>query len=129
MKTDEGTHNGNSSRDFDWHSKEFEEFAAGYRVFKIKIAKKIIKEKPRAVRMFEVSIFSDFLEMFVVLDKRKRDYDTTFPVIVVTLKQGGKLLIDGWHRLQAAIKAGHSEIPAVVLTWEETQLVMKTRRG
>jgi hypothetical protein len=49
--------------------------------------------------------------------------DLTFPVLVCDLAASvdghSRLLIDGWHRLAAAVNAGVSTLPALVLSVDE----------
>jgi ParB-like chromosome segregation protein Spo0J len=39
------------------------------------------------------------------------------------MKSGRRIVIDGWHRVRKAAKEGRENLPAVVLTFEETERV------
>jgi hypothetical protein len=117
------------SSDFEWKLKdqkgnEDEIWSAGGHEFDVIKAKRIIMKSPREIEMIHVEEFTMFIELFCVIKPRKGVvYDTEFPVIVASFSKGGRLIIDGWHRLHFAIQAGKVQIPAVILTVEETRRV------
>lgn len=52
------------------------------------------------------------------------------PPVLVTEKKGGKyLVLDGHHRVQAAINAGKTEIEAYVVTWKDLKKVLDAYFG
>lgn len=111
-------------------SKSYEEdevFEAFAQTYNITRAKMIISKAPRLVEYIPMHVLATILDLLVDLDppKKGRDYDVTFPLIVATLKNGGRLPIDGWHRVAKAQKMGLRELPAVILTAEETRLVRR----
>jgi hypothetical protein len=108
-------------------AKEEEIFEAGPLRFNISRAKRIIVKAPRPVIRLPLEPFATLLEILVDLGPSipGRDYNVTFPIIVATLKQGGKIPIDGWHRIDKALKLGLASIPTVILTVEETKVVRR----
>ena len=95
--------------------------------FDIAKAKRIIRMHPRLVTTVGCIHFLGVLELLIVLEPKHRrvEPDLNFPVIVGTMPRGGTILIDGWHRLDAAVRQGKTELPAVFLTAEETRKVRR----
>jgi len=56
-------------------------------------------------------------------DKAERT-DIAIPIIVAT-EEGKPVLIDGWHRYAKALRARQPEVPAVVLTEDETKAIRR----
>lgn len=113
-----------NSSDWEWIEKE-EVFDANGFGFDVDKAKRIIRRAPRPIITIQVTDYSGLFEAIPVkLDHpRGVTYDLAFPLLFVTLRNGGRLLIDGWHRLDQAAKKGLETLPAVILTREETKKV------
>lgn len=122
------------SSDFEWHQVRDRDgdlveeiWEAGEYEFNIRRAKRIIKKTPRPIVQVKTAQFLGVLELMVILvpEEERVEYDPSFPVIIGTMRRGGLVLIDGWHRLDLAIRVGLQEIPAVVLTKEETAKIRR----
>ena len=93
--------------------------------FDVDKSKRFIRRTPRPIVTILVADYSGLFEAIPVnLDHPKGvNYDLALPLIMVTMRNGGRLLIDGWHRLDQAVKKGIETLPAVILTREETKKV------
>lgn len=111
------------SSDFEWNINKGEEevFDCVGHEFDIQKAKRIIVKSPRPVVKVNVANYSALLDSVVKLDRRNVTYDLSVPIIIGTLRNGGLLLLDGWHRVQGAVKEGVEELPAVILDKDETK--------
>lgn len=124
-----------SSADYEWKlnlwkntgDTEEEVFEFWEAEFNITRAKMIIQKAPRPIERVSLNPLATLLELMVELDppKKGRVYDVTFPIIMATLKRSGHVPIDGWHRIDKALKIGLQTIPAVILTAEETRIVRR----
>lgn len=63
--------------------------------------------------------WTGMLQLVAINREHAAQVDLSEPLIVVTVPNGGMLLIDGWHRLYKALDNGVPELLAVVLTAEE----------
>jgi hypothetical protein len=102
-------------------------------------AKAIIQAKPRKIERVAVSDLEPWLSKrtrtetgmsiragIVVDDGRVANdakIDLSIPLIAVTLKQGGALPIDGWHRVARAVAQGVVDLPIVFLTKSESKSI------
>ena len=88
-------------------------------------AKELIKAAPRPIEMRPLSQFKSMYYQAVKIDWDKAERtDPTIPLIVAT-EEGKPVLIDGWHRYAKALRARATEVPAVILTEEETQKIRR----
>ena len=113
------------SDQIDWQPRLGEQFIYAGRHYDLAKAKELIKAAPRAVEMKPLSLFKSMYYEAVKIDWDKAEKtDNTIPVIVATL-EGKQMLIDGWHRFAKSLRARQTEIPAVVLTEEESQKIRR----
>jgi len=103
-----------------------EEFEFDGDTYDVSAAKKLLKDKNRRV----VNIATDALKRMaptVSISKRKAlrpEIDLAVPIIVA-IRRGRKLPIDGWHRIYKALKNGIKTLPAQILTVEESREVLE----
>ena len=108
-----------------WEARLGEQAVFGGKRYDLAKAKEMIKATPRPVEMRPLSQFKAMYYEAVKIDWDKAEKtDTKVPVIVAT-QEGHPILIDGWHRYAKALKAKLTEVPAVVLTEDETKAIRK----
>ena len=123
------------SSDFEWYV-EPEVFNFVSTQFDVELAKKIIREKPRSIMKMDITHLDKFvgkkpkqeggsytLTPMISVDRSKFEgdvVDLSMPVIVAS-KGKSTLPIDGWHRIAKALELGLNDLPAVLLTEEETR--------
>jgi hypothetical protein len=113
------------SSEIDWQPRLGEQSILDGKHYDLAKAKNLIKATPRPVEKRPLSQFKKMYYEAVKIDWDKADKtDPTIPVIVAT-EEGKPLLIDGWHRYAKALKGRMTEIPAVVLTEEETKSIRR----
>ena len=109
------------SSETDWQPRLGEQFIYGSVRYDLAKAKTLIKATARPVEMKPLGQFKSMYYEAVKIDWDKAEKtDTAIPVIVAT-EDGKPVLIDGWHRYAKALRTKLTEIPAVVLTEEETK--------
>ena len=110
-----------SSSDWIWKPTG-EDFDLAGHIFNVDKAKRLITKSPRSVEPIRVEDFAPYLvdEIVRVRAAGSKKYQLDVPVIVGTMKSGRRILLDGWHRLRKAMDTGIAELPAVILTHEET---------
>jgi hypothetical protein len=113
------------SSDWIWQDEDEEIFDCNGLAFDITKAKEFVTKTPRPIEIVRVDAFSGLIEAVPVRlsAKRKAKTDLRVPIFIGTLKNGGRLVIDGWHRVGRAADEGVAELPAVVLTQEETKKI------
>ena len=108
-----------------WEARLGEQFTFGGKRYDLAKAKELIKATPRPVEMRPLSQFKAMYYEAVKIDWDKAEKtDTAVPVIVAT-ENGTPVLVDGWHRYAKALRTRLTEIPAVVLTEDETKAIRK----
>jgi hypothetical protein len=116
----------NQSGDIDWQPRLGEQFLFAGKRYDLAKAKELIKANPRPVEPKPLSTFKSMYYEAVKIDWDKADKtDTSIPVIVATEEAGKSVLIDGWHRYAKALRLRLTEIPAVVLSEDETKQIRK----
>ena len=109
----------------DWQPRLGEQFIFGSTKYDLAKAKEMIKATPRPVEMRPLSQFKAMYYEAVKIDWDKAEKtDPKIPVIVGT-QEGHPILIDGWHRYAKALRLRLTEVPAVVLTEDETTAIRK----
>lgn len=101
-------------------------------VWNVTQAKEIIAASPREAILFSPNEHGITAEHVVarypsIEPERTKDADLSVPVIFIPFAEA-HLLIDGWHRLYRAVTEGVSEIPCYVLTQEEAEAILASRR-
>jgi len=136
----EGLEDSKGSQKFTWHYDVYEMFEFVMSSFDVGKAKEIIHNKPRPVHNMSLEGLKTLIPKRPVPVKGggftmhpgigvnwaeidKEDIDLTFPVIVVTRKDGSYLPIDGWHRMAKAMDKGIMSLPAVLLDAKESKEV------
>lgn len=101
---------------------DLQDFEFSGHFFNLDKAKKIITKRPRPVETMQVDEFAYMLIDAIIRVKAATSpkYKLDVPVIIGTLTSGRRLLLDGWHRLRKALDTKVKELPAVILTREET---------
>ena len=113
------------SSEIDWQPRLGEQAIFDGKHYDLAKAKALIKAAPRPLEKRPLSQFKAMYYDAVKIDWDKSERtDTAIPVIVAT-EDGKPKLIDGWHRYAKALKARLTEIPAVVLTEEETRQIRR----
>ena len=108
-----------------WEARLGEQFIFAGKRYDLAKAKEMIKATPRPVEMRPLAQFKAMYYEAVKIDWDKAEKtDTKIPVIVGT-QEGNPILIDGWHRYAKALRTRLTEIPAVVLTEDETKAIRK----
>jgi hypothetical protein len=119
------------SSDFEWYV-EPEVFNFISTQFNVEAAKVIIRETPRSIIKMDIRPLERFvgkrpkeegsykLSPISVNWDKMDNVDLSMPVIVAQ-KGNSTLPIDGWHRIAKALESGLEELPAVLLTKEETR--------
>lgn len=109
----------------EWVARLGEQFVFAGKHYDLAKAKEMIKAAPRPVEMRPLSQFKAMYYEAVKIDWDKAEKtDTAIPVIVAT-EEGKPVLIDGWHRYAKALRTRLTEIPAVVLTEDETKSIKR----
>jgi hypothetical protein len=109
----------------DWQPRLGEQFAWAGKRYDLAKAKELIKATPRAIEMRPLAQFKSMYYEAVKIDWDKAERtDIAIPIIVAT-EEGKSVLIDGWHRYAKALRTRQTEIPAVVLTEEETAKIRR----
>ncbi|HEV3455753.1 MAG TPA: hypothetical protein VHG32_04295 [Thermoanaerobaculia bacterium] len=121
-----------SSSDFTWHLERRDEMVdaggmnaagdQGFLVYDLHLARSLIVENPREVRVLRVST----LPVRWPLAPPVGDMDPAFPLILGT-EAGRPLILDGFHRLARARQMGIETVNAVVLTEAETGQIRSFR--
>ena len=110
----------------DWQPRLGEQVILSGTHYDIAKAKEIIKAATRPVEMRPLGQFKGMYYEAVKIDWDKAEKtDITIPAIVATEEGGTPVLIDGWHRYAKCLRTRQTEIPAVVLTEEETKKVRR----
>jgi hypothetical protein len=113
------------SSQIDWQPRLGEQFVYSGKHYDLAKAKELIKATARPVENRPLTQFKPMYYEAVKIDWDKAEKtDTAIPVIVAT-ENGKPVLIDGWHRFAKALRARLLEIPAVVLTEEETKQIRR----
>src|SRR3954470_826201 len=113
------------SSTIDWQPRLGEQFTFAGRHYDLAKAKDLIKATPRPIELKPLSTFKSMYYEAVKIDWDKAEKtDTAIPVIVAT-EDGTPVLVDGWHRYAKALRTRLTEIPAVVLTEDETKAIRK----
>src|SRR3954464_11058503 len=108
-----------------WEPRLGEQFIFSGKRYDLAKAKDMIKATPRPVEMRPLSQFKAMYYEAVKIDWDKAEKtDTAIPVIVGT-QEGQPILIDGWHRYAKALRTRLTELPAVILTEDETKAIRK----
>jgi hypothetical protein len=115
-----------SSNDWTWKPTGEDYDLAGY-LFSVDRAKRLIARVPRPVEMILVEEYAWFVidGIVPIRSAGSSKYRLDVPVIVGTLRSGKRVLLDGWHRLKKAMDTGVKELPAVILTQEETMMIRR----
>ncbi len=119
------TNMADQSTQIDWQPRLGEQFVVNGKHYDLARAKQLIVSAPRAVEQRPLSQFKSMYYEAVKIDWDKADKtDLAVPVIVAT-EEGKPVLIDGWHRYAKALRQRLLEVPAVILTEEETTAIRK----
>lgn len=113
------------SSEIDWQPRLGEQFIYAGKHYDLAKAKELIKATPRAVEKRPLTQFKSMYYEAVKIDwdkAEKTDFD--IPVIVGT-EDGKSILLDGWHRYAKALRARLTEVPAIVLTEDETKSIRR----
>lgn len=111
-----------------------QEFVFGDWVFDVDAALHIIRRNPRGSTFIDVDQFAESIGLNAPHTEYQtddvyatREADISDPVLLVTLPSSGggesHLMIDGYHRLRGAVIKGVREIPAYVLSAQETRSI------
>ena len=117
----------------DWDKARLESFVFLGHEFDVSLAKQILANK-RRVRVTEIDVSEaqnmivprGAVMMGVLVDwdvVRSDVVDITVPIIVVQLKKGSLLPIDGWHRIAKAQLLGLAKLPACILSKQDSKRV------
>jgi hypothetical protein len=113
------------SSQIDWQPRLGEQFVYSGKHYDLAKAKELIKATDRPVEKRPLSQFKTMYYEAVKIDWDKAERtDFEIPVIVA-VEEGKPILIDGWHRYAKALRARLLEIPAVVLTEDETKAIRR----
>src|SRR3954468_20364450 len=113
------------SNTIEWQPRLGEQFVYAGKHYDLAKAKELIKATPRPIEMRPLSQFKTMYYEAVKIDWDKAEKtDPAIPVIVGT-QEGHPILIDGWHRYAKALRPRLPEIPAVILTEDETKSIRK----
>lgn len=109
------------SSEWTWRP-DLQDFEFAGHFFNLDKAKRLIILHPRPIEMISVEEYGAMLTDQIIRVKAASStkYKLDVPIIVGTLKSGRRLVMDGWHRLRKALDSGVRELPAVILTGEET---------
>ena len=109
------------SSEWTWRP-DLQDFEFAGHFFNLDKAKRLIILHPRPIEMISVEEYGAMLTDQIIRVKAASStkYKLDVPIIVGTLKSGSRLVMDGWHRLRKALDSGVRELPAVILTGEET---------
>ena len=114
------------SSQVDWQPRLGEQFIHGGSRYDLAKAKDLIKSTPRPVEMRPLAQFKSMYYEAVKIDWDKAEKtDITIPAIVATEAGGKAVLIDGWHRYAKCLRTRQTEIPAVILTEDETKSIRR----
>ncbi|NRQ31350.1 ParB N-terminal domain-containing protein [Nonomuraea sp. NN258] len=98
-----------------------EVFRFGFFGWNISAAERIVEgREPDVVRVADVA---PMLWLVYVKEDHAATVDLSKPLIVAPVPELGTLVIDGWHRIWKARKAGVETLPAVLLTPDEEHRV------
>lgn len=90
--------------------------------YDIDMAKRIILASPRPVFLVSVSDIDEAYGIadYVDIAVERPQVDLSFPLILITVDESeSPYPIDGWHRLEEALKRGVEHLPAVLLSEQE----------
>jgi hypothetical protein len=110
--------------EFDLTNNEY--FLYGTREWDVRKAKRILYQNPRPLDSFNVSSAASLLGSGMIAVGNTDKANIKDPIIMVTLSVGGEsgvLPIDGWHRIKKALETNVQDLPAYVLTAEESIIV------
>ncbi len=114
------------SNDFEWDLDRPEKTVEGLDgIFDVQKAKQIIAATPREIEKIDLVKNEAYFRSYVDDEVNLKDdidwntVDCSIPLIFVRLP-GGKLQIDGKHRLAKAMRTGLKTLPAIILTPEES---------
>jgi len=121
------------SDDFTWELREDEFYNFVGTKFDITKAKQIIIEKPRSIFYGDVSgLWSGICDGFVGGSKVVGNVNIDFPLISAFMwlgklnedgtKKISSWVVDGWNRIELAMKKNVAELPVVCLNEEESKL-------
>ncbi len=109
----------------EWNPRLGEQSILAGKHYDLAKAKELIKATPRPVEMRPITQFRAMFYQDIRIDWDKAEKtDIAIPVIVAT-EDGKPILIDGWHRYAKALRTRQSEIPAVILTEDETKSIRR----
>lgn len=104
---------------------EYEDFSYGGRVWDVRKAKRILYQNPRPKAMFPVNSVKSYIDHGLINTGRNyEDANLSIPLILISSKGddvSGQFPIDGWHRIRKALESGVNELPAYVLTEDESK--------
>ncbi len=110
-----------------WDTSHAERFVFMLGEWDVTRAKRILAAAPRDVLLIDVAKLYGMAEFVDNMGRTDHGLDLNFPVICGTtdVKRGRyrkleRILLDGWHRVRAAEAIGVTQLPAVVLTEDET---------
>jgi hypothetical protein len=87
-------------------------------------ARKILNSRPRESVYFPIKhLRKEVDHMFQGQHFSDSRANLNVPIIIVTTKNNGEEVIDGWHRLEKALRLGYVALPAVRLNKSETERV------
>ncbi len=111
------------SSQIDWQPRLGEQFVYAGKHYDLAKAKDLIKATPRPVEMRPLAQFKAMYYEAVKIDWDKAERTDFAIPIIIAVEEGKPVLIDGWHRYAKALRARLLEIPAVVLTEDETKSI------
>lgn len=85
-------------------------------------AKRLIWQNPRPVSQFDVKTVEYYIKSGKIATVHTDLANLQDPIIMATIK-GDLFPIDGWHRIRRALDEGITQLPAYILTEEESNKV------
>jgi hypothetical protein len=107
---------------FTWDTTTEEIYSFMSYSFDVRKAKEILTKKKHKVHEFDPTEWADIAKRHTGM--KPKNINLEIPVIFATPKPGIFLPIDGWNRIQKAIKEGVPELPAVMLNLKETAQIL-----
>jgi hypothetical protein len=107
---------------------KIEEFYYGMGTWDVREAKRILYQNPRPKTTFPVESVKHYVESgkIAITPKIMKMANLSIPLILISTKYNDEVSnfpIDGWHRIAKALKEGVKELPAYLLTLEETESI------
>lgn len=101
-----------------------EYFQYGGTSYDVRQAKRILHQNPRAIVDFPISEgIQNFLDRIGFTPEPSKKIDLNDPIICIDTGYKVPTPIDGYHRIEKALKNGINSIPAYVLTPKETESI------